>query len=437
MKKLTLCVAAALGLAATNFAIADSVVPLPHSYESVLQKNMDSPVSMVYSADMAYRSGDYSKALHWNLMAAKQMFKPGVENAKFMIQSNMGVKENRMEVVDFLTYYGTPIGESLGDMFAQLYLADYYSGHNCIWEEFDVTGRNNEERCFEVDDKMEPMSEDQPIKAHYWYTKAAEQGNMRARYTIAMMDILGLGVGRNIPKGLVDLKSVADSGHYISSYIIGQIHNTGYWVPQDPEGAFPFLKAAAQAMLPEAQIAIANNYVTMRGVDAKNQKEGVLMGIHWLEKVAKSLLATPEQQAQANYHLGEIYSEQRDFLDATKATYHFEKSASYFNVAPNKWSLKSIMDMAQFAVEADDLLTALNMYLKVESKLPELEPSVQKEFDGAFRQAATIYARGTLGLEPDQFKYSEYMKKYHALRASEIINNEPVNELFGFNAYAF
>jgi TPR repeat protein len=437
MKKLSLFVAATLSVATSNFAIADSVVPLPNSYESVLQKSMDSPVSMVYSADMAYRSGDYTKALHWNLMAAKQLFKPAVENAKFMIQHNMGVTNNRIEVVDFLTYYGTPIGESLGDMFAQLYLADYYSGHNCIWEEFDMTGRNHEERCFDVDDKMEPMSEEQPIKAHYWYTKAAEQGNMRARYTIAMMDILGLGVGRNIPKGLVDLESVANSGHAISSFIIGQIHNTGYWVPQDSKMAFTHLKTAAQAMLPEAQLALANNYVTMRGVDVKDQKEGVLMAIHWLEKTSGSLLASPEQQAQANYYLGEIYSEQRDFLDATKATYHFEKSLSFFDKTPNKWSLKSVMDMAQFAVEADDLLSALNMYLMIESKLPELEQSVQKEFDGALRQAATIYARGTIGLSPDQFKYSEYMKKYHALRASEVIDNNSPDELFGFNAYAY
>jgi len=437
MKKLNLCVVAALGLTASSFVIADSDIPLPHSYESVLQKSMDSPVSMVYSADMAYRAGDYTKALHWNLMGAKQLFKPAVENAKFMIQNNLGVTENRMEVVDFLTYYGTPIGESLGDMFAQLYLADYYSGHNCVWEEFGVEDRNNEERCFSVDDKKEPRSEEQPIKAHYWFTKAADQGNMRARYTIAMMDILGLGVGRNIPKGLVDLKSVADSGHAPSSFIIGQIHNSGYWVPQDPVVAFAPLKSAAQAMLPEAQLVLANNYVAMRGVDVEAQKEGVVMGIYWLEKAVKNLLATPEQQAQAHYHLGEVYSEQRDFLDATKATYHFEKSLSFFDETPNKWSLKSVMDMAQFAVEADDLLSALSMYLMIESKLEELPPAVRKEFDGALRQAATIYARGTLGLDADQYKYSEYMKKYHALRASEIIVNDAGDELFGFNAYTY
>lgn len=437
MKKLHLCVAATLALALSNNAVSDSVVPLPHSYESVLQKSMDSPVSMVYSADMAYRSGDYEKALHWNLMAAKQLFKPGIENAKFMIQNNLGVTDNRMEAVDFLTYYGTPIGESLGDMFAQLYLADYYSGHNCVWEEFDLSTRNQEERCLGLDDKMEPMSEGQPIKAHYWYTKAAEQGNLRARYTIAMMDILGLGVGRNIPKGLIDLQLVADSGHAISSFIVGQVYNTGYWVPQDSKRAFNSLEIAAKAMLPDAQLVLANNYVTMRGVDVAEQKEGVLMAIHWLEKADSNLLSTPEQQAQANYRLAEIYSEQRDFLDATKATYHFEKSLSFFDEAPNKWSLKSVMDMAQYAVEADDLASALKMYLIVESKISELEPSVQKEFDGAFRQAATIYARGAIGVDSDQFKYSEYMKKYHSLRASEVINSAQQDELFGFNAYAY
>ena len=392
---------------------------------------------MIYAADVAYRKGDFSKALHWNLMGAKQLFKPAIENAKFMINNNMGVTENRTEVVDFLTYYGTPIGDSLGDMFAQLYLADYYSGHDCVWEEFDDSGRNHEDRCLGVDEKSEPMSEDQPLKAHYWYQKAAEQGNMRAKYTISMMNILGLGVGRNIPKGLVDLESVAETGHAVSSFVIGQIHNTGYWVPQDPALAFPHIQRAANAMLPEAQLVLANNYLTMRGVDVESQKEGVQMAIHWLEKVDRNLLASDENRAQANYHLGEIYSEQRDYLNATKATHHFNVSSSMFEKSPNKWSLKSVMDLAQFSVDADDLTMALNLYLAVEAELEELPLSERKQFDSALRQIATIYARGTIGLEADEFKYSEYMKKYHALRAKEVINNEPKDTLFGFNAYTF
>tara|TARA_R110001583_G_scaffold4718_1_gene26865 strand:+ start:24710 stop:26023 length:1314 start_codon:yes stop_codon:yes gene_type:complete len=437
MKKTTIFAAVAFGLISSGIANADTIVPLPNSYESVLQKNMDSPVSMVYAADMAYRKGDFSKALHWNLMGAKQLFKPAIENAKFMINGNMGVMDNRAEVVDFLTYYGTPIGDSLGDMFAQLYLADYYSGHNCVWEEFSDEARNQEERCLGLDDKSEPMSEDQPLKAHYWYQKAAEQGNTRAQYTMSMMNILGLGVGRNIPKGLVDLESVAETGHAGASFIIGQIHNTGYWVPQDPDVAFKHIKRAADAMLPEAQLVLANNYVTMRGVDVDSQKEAVQMAIFWLEKVDKNLLSSEENRAQANYHLGEIYSEQRDYLDGTKATHHFNVSSSMFMVSPNKWSLKSVMDLAQFAVEADDLMTALNLYITIENVLDELPVEEQKQFDGAFRQIATIYARGTIGLEADEFKYSEYMKKYHALRAKEVINNKPKDTLFGFSAYAF
>lgn len=437
MKKTTIFAAVVFSLISSGIAHADTIVPLPNSYESVLQKNMDSPVSMVYAADMAYRKSDFSKALHWNLMGAKQLFKPAIENAKFMIHNNMGVMENRAEVVDFLTYYGTPIGDSLGDMFAQLYLADYYSGHSCVWEEFSEVGRNQEERCLGVDDKSEPMSEEQPLKAHYWYQKAAEQGNMRARYSMSMMNILGLGAGRNIPKGLVELESVAKTGHAGASFIVGQIHNTGYWVPQDSKLAFAHIKRAADAMLPDAQLVLANNYVTMRGVDVDNQKEAVQMAIFWLEKVDKNLLASEEDRAQANYHLGEIYSEQRDYLNATKATYHFNLASSFYEKAPNKWSLKAVMDLAQFAVEADQLLAALNLYLEVESKLAELPAEEQKQFDGAFRQIATIYARGTFNLEADEFKYSEYMKKYHALRAKEVINTKPQDTLFGFNAYSF
>ena len=365
------------------------------------------------------------------------MFKPAIENTKFMIQKNMGVAENRSEVVDFLTYYGTPIGDSLGDMFAQLYLADYYSGHNCVWQEFSAETRNLEERCLGVDEQLEPMSEDQAIKAHYWFKKASEQGNQRAMYTMGMMDVLGLGVGRNIPKGMADLKQVADSGHAPSAFILAQIHNTGYWVPQDPEAAFPYLKMAANAQLAQAQLVLAQNYLTMRGVDAETQKEGVLQAIHWFTKVTNSLLASDEEIAQAHFHLGEIYSEQRDYLDALEATLHYEKSISAFDKTPNKWSLKALMDIAQYSVEADDLTAALNSYLRIETLMTELPTEEQKEFDSALRQAATIYARGTLGMEPDQFKYSEYMKKYHALRASEVINNQAKDELFGFNAYAF
>ena len=437
MKKTTVFAAVAFSLMSSCIAHADTIVPLPNSYESVLQKNMDSPVSMLYAANLAYRGSDFSKALHWNLMGAKQLFKPAIENAKFMIHNNMGVTENRAEVVDFLTYYGTPIGDSLGDMFAQLYLADYYSGHNCVWKEFSSESRNQEERCLGLDDKSEPMSEDQPLKAHYWYHKAAEQGNMRARYTTSMMNILGLGVGRNIPRGLVDLELVAETGHAGASFVIGQIHNTGYWVSQDPKLAFNHIKRAADAMLPEAQLVLANNYVTMRGVDIENQKEAVQMAIFWLDKVDKNLLASEENRAQANYHLGEIYSEQRDYLNATKATHHFNLASNFFEKEPNKWSLKAVMDLAQFAVEADDLMKALNLYLAVESQLAELPVEVQKQFDGALRQIATIYARGTIGLEADEFKYSEYMKKYHTLRATEFINNKPQDTLFGFNAYAF
>ena len=415
----------------------DIPAPLPHTFGSVMQSSMESPLAIFYAAEVAYKDKDYSTALRWYLDGAKKLHVPSVENAKYMIQANEGVADNRSDVIEFLTYYGTPTGLESGDLFAQLYLADYFSGHSCVWVDYSESDRSLSEHCLGLDTKKAPVSEKDYTKAYYWYSSAAEQGSTRAKYSLSMMDILGLAGARNIKKGMSLLEEVAQDGYASANYILGEMHNQGFWIAQDAAEANKYFSLAAESNLPKAQLALADNYVKRRGIDVDSSVASADAAYMLYERVLKNLLASPTQEAQAHLAIANIARFQRGKLSPDDSFKHFQDAIAIAAHEPNVSSVEAASSLGDMAVEADDMDTALKYYTMAEEMLPSLGHAERKQYASILQRIANIHARGTQTLPKNERLYANYMQNFHSMRASETMAPTQPLSLFGEHAFEF
>ena len=219
MKK-TLCFT--LGAIALSISTAHATLPSP--FETVFEKSMNDPNVMIYYGDQAYKKGEYADSLRWMLEAAKYNVPSAVDNVKYLIQNNLGTVENRESVVSFLTYFAESRGDEQADAFAQMYLADYYRGDKCVW-----FAPENKANC--ALEGSGPMAGHDMRQSYFYYEAAAQvSGQERAKYTAGMMNLLSIGVPRNVPYALEFLMPLArkrkccrflPSWFYISIGILG------------------------------------------------------------------------------------------------------------------------------------------------------------------------------------------------------------------------
>ena len=85
------------------------------------------------------------------------------------------------------------------------------------------------------------------VKALKWYLKAAEQGQPRAQYLLALMYDTGLGpVEKNKASSLSWLRKSADQGYAKAQFLLGLYYSNGLGVPKDKTIAFSYYKKAAE-----------------------------------------------------------------------------------------------------------------------------------------------------------------------------------------------
>jgi len=423
-------IAALMGSAFTVQAESAAVIDAPPiSYKDVFNKQMDNPLVMVYEAERMYGLGDHDTALKWYLKAATFMNAPAIENAKWMIQKNQGVFANRTEVVDFLSYHGTANGDSQGDLYAQLYLADVYSGASCVWTEYRDNMHAGE--C-----SSELASAEDFDRSYYWYTLASYQGNTRAFYSVGMMDALGLGASRNIAKAVRMLERVAETYHANSAHILGKIFKTGYWLAQDQEVAVKWLTKAAELNHPEAMLDLADNYKRANGVELDNPEDGALVAIKWYDEVTKSLLSSPKQKAKAYYEKGLLQLTRHNAADPVEGVANLQRAVNVSEDAPNVDQVAALIRLASLAAEQSHE-EALSLYEQAERLLDNMGDKERNRFASVYQSIAQIYASSELGVEKDLHQFSSYMKRYHAVRSKEVMESPSKDSLFGYGAFDY
>eukprot|EP00287_Rhodomonas_sp_CCMP768_P015643 CAMPEP_0196757584 /NCGR_PEP_ID=MMETSP1091-20130531/103740_1 /TAXON_ID=302021 /ORGANISM="Rhodomonas sp., Strain CCMP768" /LENGTH=673 /DNA_ID=CAMNT_0042106367 /DNA_START=36 /DNA_END=2055 /DNA_ORIENTATION=+ len=83
--------------------------------------------------------------------------------------------------------------------------------------------------------------------AFEWFSKAAEQGNADAEYSMGFAFLSGQGAGRDLEQGRTMLHRAAEKGHAKSMRQLAQVHFSGMGVPQSTAKAVELWSQAASA----------------------------------------------------------------------------------------------------------------------------------------------------------------------------------------------
>lgn len=404
---------------------------LPVSFVEVFNAQMDNPLVMVYEAERQYRLGDKTKALSWYLRASKFMSEPAIANAKWMILNNEGVFDNRLDVVDFLSYYGTSNGETPGDLYAQLYMGDLHSGASCVWSEYRENMHPG--NCSDSDALVTSTDSE---KAYYWYTSASEQGSARAFYHIGMMDALGFGASRNVAKAVRMLERVAETDHANSSHILGKIFKTGYWLPQDQKIASAWLQKAVDLNHSGAMLDLADNYRRGLGVNIESDAEGASHAVRLYDMVTESLLSTKTEKATALFEKGLLQLTRHAVSDPVEGVTNLKLAIEVSDGEATQVEVSALMKLASLASK-QSYKEAISLYERAEARLNSLDDKARRVNASLYQSVAQIYSKGGMGVEKDLHQFSVYMKKYHAVKSKRSLTIPSKTELFGYSAFAF
>lgn len=423
MKLSFLCVAIAGML---SFQSHSEQTDLPAPFEASFETAMNNPHVVLYYADKAFRDRNYDEALRWMLNAAEYNLPAAVINSKFMINNNLGTVQNREAVIAFLEHIAQDTADKKGDTFAQTYLADYYRGDRCVWMSPDAKSA-----CMTGSNVVEgPVAGVDYKRSYYFYDRSSQQ-NERARYHAGMMDLLGLGVPRNVPYAIERLTSIAESGNASVAFLLGEVYQNGYWVLQDREQASKWFIMATQKKHPGAMLQLAQNY--LRGVGVKDDAVRAQKAEALFIDVTEGVLANDTQRAEAFYRLGMLHFAYPDLGPANAAAEHMHFAAAIGGALPNEYSVMAYHWLAKQA-ESTSHKAALNFYHKGVELLSALSGAEQQKQASILQSLAQLYSQGP---QRSEDKFSVFMNRYHRLMASNEIATEPTEQVFGFDAFEF
>jgi TPR repeat protein len=398
--------------------MAEQSATLPVSYENVFDSAMNDPNVMVFYADQAFRKKDYPLSMRWMLNAAKYEHPGAIENVKYLIKNNFGTVENRDAVVEFLKYFAED------DVFAKIYLADFYRGDRCVWFSEDQKSKCTTEHGG-------PMSGNDMMQSYFYYESAAESGNERAIYSTGMMNLLGIGAPRNVAYGLSWLRPLAESGNASVAYIIGLVYQNGYWMPQDREEANKWFLMAAVSKLPGALLNLAKNAESGKMLGTESERINIAIGAY--NDVIKGVLATDVERAEAAYRLGLVYSGYVAFKNMQKANENMFVAAELSDKTANEFSIKALVWIGgQF--ESEDLKKAVGYYTDSISVLRKVPIEIQQQQSSVFEKVAYAYGRGQKdNLDRDERLFAQFMQERRVIMAKSFI---PKVDDFIFEGYS-
>ena len=414
-------------LSISGAAMAESMpVPmkkdaLPVSYHDVFKTASENPDVMIYFGDKAYAEKRYDDALKAFLDAARYGHAAGIKNSMYMIEKGLGADGNRSTVVDFLSYYANPEGGQAGNVFAQVYLGDYYRGDICVWKQ--------EKSCDAP--KQESLAHEAWEKSYFYYEKAAYGGNDRARYSTGMMSLLGLGVPRNVPLAVNWLTPLAENGNGEVAYILGHIFQHGFWVTQDRERANKWFTLSAQTGNAEAAMYLAKNAEAGLIGGETTEERTEFAKAHYM-KALTAVQANAEQVSEANYRLGLLFDAHPSLKDNGEAR-KFMRDAAKKNTSHGVKALMWLGD--QYSGEQ----TAAVAFYKAATEMLETLPlHEQQRLSAAWQRLANSYARLGDDVKRDERLYARYMNKYNVMMSKTVMPKvEPTAFAKYYDAFTF
>lgn len=155
---------------------------------------------------------------------------------------------------------------------------------------------------------------DSPKLAHFFFMMAAEGGqNPVAYYYLGRQNFEGLGVDKDVVKGVEYITTSAEKGYTEASFFLACKYYWGQEVEQDYDKAYKYALAAAEAGHIEACNLLADCYVHGHGT-----KQDSLKGVMWLNTYIERKRANdPDFATMMDEDMNEYeYLADDDFLDA-------------------------------------------------------------------------------------------------------------------------
>lgn len=181
--------------------------------------------------------------------------------------------------------------------------------------------------------------------ALYWLEKAADQGVEVAKTYISKLkaeetannnkglfdEALSLYKEGKLKEALEIFKALAEQGHAMSQFIVGNMYDFGESVPRDYKQAFIWYKKAAEQGHPDAEYNLAVFYADGKGTEQNYEK-----AIEWFNKSANRGNQKAQQEVLTlSRELAERYNEEAfqafDAQRISDAIKLFELSGKYGN----------------------------------------------------------------------------------------------------------
>jgi TPR repeat protein len=182
-------------------------------------------------------------------------------------------------------------------------------------------------------------------KALYWFELAAAQGVEAAKGYIQRLkseavvndnkalfdEALALYQAGRLSEALERFTALAEQGHTMAQYIVGNMYDFGESVPKNFETAFIWYKKAAEQGHPDAQYNLGCFYA-----DGKGTKRDYEKAIEWFRKAADSGNKDAQREViTLSRELSRLYQDvafqAMDAQRISEALYFLEKSGKYGN----------------------------------------------------------------------------------------------------------
>ena len=182
----------------------------------------------------------------------------------------------------------------------------------------DITAQLNLALCYDIGSGIEKN----PVEAHKWFLKAAEQGNGRAMNAVGNYYKYGTGgVEKDLETAITWYRKSAEQGNDRGQYSLGVCYANGTGVEKDLTEAVKWYRKSAEQGNVNAQYAIGSRYAQGRGVE-KDLAEAV----KWYLKSAE------QGNAYAQFTIGRYYLLGRGVeKNRVEAVKWFRKSAEQGN----------------------------------------------------------------------------------------------------------
>lgn len=131
-----------------------------------------------------------------------------------------------------------------------------------------------------------------PVKAVYWYRKAAESGNELAQVSLGQSYREGRGVTQSFAEAAKWYRLAATTGDSMAQFALGNAFYEGEGVPQNHRVAACWLNLSAEQGVPQAQWLLAVLFSFGKGVS-----KDVIRGHMWVNLAVSHSWDQPQREA--------------------------------------------------------------------------------------------------------------------------------------------